>query len=50
MSDFDVGATTYDVISQIYPWFGITLQRNTIPYTKTEDSTTIIDIEQIKAI
>jgi hypothetical protein len=50
VAEFDVGKTAYKVIEEIYLWFGISPDEGNIPYTKTEDSSISIDIDQIKVI
>lgn len=44
--DFDVGAITYDLVREVYLWFG--LDETAIPYTKDFDGIRIIDAEAIK--
>ena len=46
---FNKGKIAYEFVKEIYLWFGIPLNNRNIPYKKKlEDSSTIIDIDQIK--
>jgi len=46
---FDKSKIAYEFVKEIYLWFGIPLDNKNIPYTKKlKDSSTIIDIDQIK--
>jgi hypothetical protein len=46
--DYDAGLISYEIIKEIYFWFGI--EENKIPYTKDEESIKKIDPESIKNI
>jgi len=51
VKDFEEGKTAeiaYKVVEKIYLWFGISLDKGNIPYTKIENSVVSIDIEQIR--
>jgi hypothetical protein len=45
---FDVGEASYQVVREIYLWFG--LEEDKIPYTTTEGESGRIDPEQIKKL
>ena len=44
--DFDPGAMGYEIVKEIYLWFGI--EEDKIPYVKNENGLRIIDVDGIK--
>lgn len=50
VEQFDIGEVAYQIIKEIYLWFGILPEGNKIPYTKTEGDKQSIDIDQIQNI
>lgn len=48
INNFITEAAAYELISKIFLWFGITLDK--IPYTKIDNGVTVIDFETIKGI
>lgn len=48
--EFDVGNIAYEIVEQIYLWFGIMPEGTNIPYTKIVGETVSVDIDQIKKI
>ncbi len=44
--NFDSGAIAYDIVKEVYLWFGI--EENKIPYTKEENGLKVIDAEAIR--
>ena len=45
IADFDVGAVSYDLIKEIYLWFGF--EEDKIPYTKEENGIKMVDSDAI---
>lgn len=48
INNFKAEVVTHELISKIFVWFGITLDK--IPYTKIENGVTVIDLETIKGV
>ena len=47
VNEFELENIAYEIVKEIYLWFGISPEGNSIPYTKTKGSKILIDKEQI---